>query len=124
VYPNLRKHNWQHDHYEDWPLNVICLNSINLTKAAITLNGNSTDLFVINVTSPTAGFILASSQIVLSGELTADRVIFNFPGTGGMLNIFKNDTVFMGTLLAPQRDIVIDNPAVFGSVHRFHYRHP
>ena len=42
------------------PLSIICVNSINLTKAAITLNGNSTDLFVINVTSPTAGFILCS----------------------------------------------------------------
>jgi choice-of-anchor A domain-containing protein len=48
--------------------------------------------------------------------LTFNRVIFNFPGTGGMLNKFKNDTAFRGTLLAPQRDIVIDNPPVFGSV--------
>ena len=58
---------------------------------------------VINVTSPTASFSLSSSQIVLSGELTADRVIFNFPGTEGTLNIFKNDTVFKGTLLVPHR---------------------
>ncbi len=58
---------------------------------------------VINVTSPTASFSLSSSQIVLSGELTAARVIFNFPGTEGMLNIFKSDTIFRGTLLVPHR---------------------
>jgi hypothetical protein len=40
-------------------------------------------------------------QIALSGGVTADRMIFNFPGTGGVLNIFKNDTVMRGTLLIP-----------------------
>jgi len=98
------------------PLNVICVNSINLVKSTLTLVGNSTDVFVINVTSPTAKFILSSTKIVLSGGVTSDRLTFNFPGTGGMLSIFKNDTVMNGTLLAPQRDIVIDNPPVNGSV--------
>jgi len=98
------------------PVNVICVNSINLVKSAITLVGSATDTFVINVTSPTAGFTLSTSQIVLSGGLTSDHVIFNFPGTGGMLNVFKQPTVMNGTLLAPQRDIVIDNPPVNGSV--------
>ena len=98
------------------PLNVICVNSINLNKKTLTLNGSSSNVFVINVTSPTAGFSFAASQIVLSGGLTSNNVIFNFPGTGGMLNVFKNDSIFRGTILAPQRDIVIDNPPVFGSV--------
>jgi hypothetical protein len=36
--------------------------------------------------------------------------------TGGMFDIKGNSTVVNGILLAPQRDIVIDNPPVFGSV--------
>ena len=28
-------------------------------------------------------------------------MIFNFPGTGGLLNVFKNDTVMRRTLLVP-----------------------
>jgi choice-of-anchor A domain-containing protein len=99
-------------------LNVICVNSINLTKKTLTLMGDfsGTDAFVINVTSPTADFILNGSHIVLSAGLTSDRVIFNFPGTGGSLQVYKASTVMNGTLLAPQRDIDINNPAVFGSV--------
>jgi len=99
------------------PLNVICVNSIQINKKTLTLvgNGSGCDVFVINVTSPTAPFNFAG-QVVLSGGLTSDRVTFNFPGTGGALRIYKNDTVFNGTLLAPRRDIVIDNPPVNGSV--------
>ena len=46
-------------------LNVISVNSINLVKKTLTLvgNGSGCDLFVINVTSPTAAFILSSSQM-------------------------------------------------------------
>jgi len=98
------------------PLNVICVNSVNLTQANITLVGSSCDVFVINVTSPTADFILNGGQIVLSGGLTSDHVIFNFPGTGGMLKIYKPNGVVNGTLLAPQRDILIDKAAIYGSV--------
>jgi hypothetical protein len=50
------------------------------------LLGNSSDIFVINVTSSTAQFILSRSQIILSGGLTANHVLLYIPGTEGMLN--------------------------------------
>jgi uncharacterized repeat protein (TIGR01451 family) len=100
--------------------NVICVNSINLTKKNLTLVGNNTgtDVFLFNVTSPTALFVLNNAKVLLSGGLTANRVLFNFPGGGGSLQIYKASTapVMNGMLLAPQRDIVIDNPPVVGSV--------
>jgi choice-of-anchor A domain-containing protein len=99
-------------------LNVIKVNLVNLTKKTLTLSGNSTDTFIINVTSPTANFVLNNSKILLTGGLTANHVTVNFPGTGGSLSIYKASTVPVvnGTILAPQRDIVIDNPPVLGSV--------
>ena len=100
--------------------NVICVNSINLTKKNLTLVGNNTgtDVFLINVTSPTALFVLNNAKVLLSGGLSANRVVFNFPGGGGSLQVYKASTapVMSGALLAPQRDIVIDNPPVLGSV--------
>ena len=96
------------------------MNSINLTKKNLTLVGNNsgTDVFLINVKSPTALFALNNSKILLSGGLTANHVILNFPVMGGSLQVYKASTVPVvnGTLLAPQRDIVIDNPPVVGSV--------
>jgi hypothetical protein len=99
-------------------LNVINVNLVNLTKKDLTLSGNSTDTFVINVTSPTANFVLNNAKILLTGGLTANHVTVNFPGTGGSLSIYKASTVPVvnGTILAPQRDILIDNPPVVGSV--------
>jgi hypothetical protein len=99
-------------------LNVINVNSINLTKLNLTLSGSSTDTFVINVTSPTASFVLNNAKILLTGGLTANHVTLNFPGTGGSLSVYKASTVpvMNGTLLAPRRDILIDNPPVNGSV--------
>jgi uncharacterized repeat protein (TIGR01451 family) len=99
-------------------LNVIKVNLVNLTKKNLTLSGNSTDTFVINVTSPTANFVLNNAKILLTGGLTANHVTVNFPGTGGSLSIYKASTVPVvnGTILAPQRDILIDNPPVVGSV--------
>jgi len=93
------------------------VNSINLSSTLTLVgNGSGCDVFVINVTDPTAVFNFNGDQIVLSGGLTPDRVTFNFPGTGGGINIFKNNAIFRGTILAPQRDVEIDSAAVFGSV--------
>jgi hypothetical protein len=101
-------------------LNVIRVNSINLVKKNLTLIGNSTDTFLINVTSPTALFVLNGVHVILSGGLTPNHVVFNFPGTGGTVQVFKQNSGLNGTLLAPQRDITIDNvtdnPWVTGSV--------
>jgi Putative Ice-binding-like adhesive domain len=49
-----------------------------------------------------------SSQVILSGGLTPNHVIFNFPGTG-TVQVYKQTAGLNGTLLAPQRDITIDN---------------
>jgi hypothetical protein len=82
-------------------LNVIRVNSINLTKKTLTLVGNATDTFLINVTSPTALFVLNGVQVILSGGLTPNHVVFNFPGPGGTVHVYKQNTGLNGTLLAP-----------------------
>ena len=96
------------------------MNSINLTKANLTLVGSSTDTFLINVTSPTALFVLNGVKVILSGGLTPNHVIFNLPGTGGTVQVYKQTSGLNGTLLAPQRNVTIDNvtvsPWVTGSV--------
>ena len=101
-------------------LNVINVNSINLTKANLTLVGSSTDTFLINVTSPTALFVLNGVKVILSGGLTPNHVVFNLPGTGGTVQVYKQTSGLNGTLLAPQRNVTIDNvtvsPWVTGSV--------
>ena len=55
--------------------------------------------------------------MILSGGLTANQVTFNLPGTGEGLQIYKASSVPVvnGTILAPQRDILVDNPPVLGS---------
>jgi hypothetical protein len=86
-------------------LNVVSVPSITEgTNATLTLNGAATDTFVINVgntTTPGSLQVGNGASVVLTGGITADRVIFNLIGTGSTAQL-GNHTAFNGTILGPQ----------------------
>lgn len=51
-----------------------------ISNAAITISGTSSDIFVINVT----GQYMTNVSMILSGGVTASDILFNFTGTGGV----------------------------------------
>ena len=84
--------------------NVVSVPSITAgTNSVITLQGASTDTFVINIGGADPGSLQLGNgaSIVLSGGITPDRVIFNLIGSGTAAQL-GNHTVFNGTILAPQ----------------------
>lgn len=75
-------------------LNVIDVKSFQ--NAVLTLNGSANDYFVINV----AGDFSTNKAMVLTGGVTANRVLFNLLGSKG--NIFQTSggNALFGTFLA------------------------
>jgi hypothetical protein len=91
--------------------NVIAVNGIDINGGSITFSGGANDVFVVNVTD---GMQLSHAQIILTGGVTANNLIFNFATAGAELKANKADTVVFGTWLAPYRDIEIkDSGLVF-----------
>ena len=90
--------------------NVITLSSLSYNSRTLTLSGGADDVFVFNVSG---GFTFANSQIALSGGVTANHVVFNFPTAGPTVKLSKSTNVVNGTFLAPQRDLIYHNPAGF-----------
>jgi len=86
-------------------VNVIALPSITTgTKSTITINAGATEFVIVNIGSTTDSGSLQlgnGASIVLSGGITPDHVIFNLIGTGTTAQL-GNNTVFNGTILAPQ----------------------
>ena len=94
-------------------LNVINVGSITLVKKVLTLKGGPNDIFIINVAG---NFSMGSSQVVLAGGVTVGHVLWNFPGTGTSVKVYKDITSVSGTFLAPFRDYVQDVATLYGSV--------
>jgi choice-of-anchor A domain-containing protein len=94
-------------------LNVIKVGSVVLVKQVLTLSGGPNDVFIFNVSGD---FSLGSSQIKLVGGVTASQVLWNFPGTGTTVNVYKDVTSACGTFLVPFRDYVQDVAALNGAV--------
>jgi Ice-binding-like len=93
--------------------NVIALNSVNLVKGTITIQGGASDVFVFNVRG---GFNFSSSQMQLVG-VNANNVLWNFPVSGsGDVDIFKAVTVADGVFLAPNRNAIVDQAIINGKV--------
>ena len=86
-------------------INVVALPSITTgTKATITISAGATEFLIVNVgtaTDPGSLQLGNGALIVLSGGITPDHVIFNLIGAGTTAQL-GNDTVFNGTILAPQ----------------------
>jgi len=94
-------------------LNVINVGSIVLVKKVLTLKGGPNDIFIINVSGD---FSMGSSQVVLAGGVTVNHVLWNVPGTGTTVNVYKSVTSVSGTFLVPYRDYVQDVATLYGSV--------
>jgi choice-of-anchor A domain-containing protein len=91
--------------------NVIRLAGVNMVKGSLTISGPIGSVFIINVTG---GFNFSSSQMVLSGGVQANNIIWNFIGAGADINIFKPATQAYGTFLAPYRNVIQNHAALNG----------
>jgi len=94
-------------------INVIKVGSVVLVKKVLTINGGPNDIFIINVSGD---FSMGSAQVVLRGGVRAGQVLWNFPGTGTTVKVYKAVTSASGTFLAPLRDYVQDGATLYGSV--------
>ena len=92
-------------------LNVIAVPSIHLGDgASLTITGSAAALVIVNVGSgKRPGTLLLGKRgaILLSGGITADKVVFNVAG-GGRVTL-GGQTVFHGTILAPAQSLSIGN---------------
>jgi choice-of-anchor A domain-containing protein len=93
---------------------------IDITGSASTTNpytwafaaANANDKFVVNIGGDVA---LAQLQISLMG-ITADQLIFNLTGascSSCTAEVNKSDSVWFGTILAPDYDVRVHNPFPF-----------
>jgi hypothetical protein len=91
--------------------NVVAMSSLTYgSGGTLTLQGGANDVFIINVAG---GFTFYQGTIALSGGVTADHVLFNFPTTGSLIDLSKSNNVINGTFLAPSRNVNYHNPAFF-----------
>lgn len=92
-------------------LNIYRLGSLNYNSDVLTLIGGANDVFVFDVTG---NFDFSQSQIVLTGGITANNVLFNFlTGSSGHVDLNKAANEFYGTILSPSAPIDYHNPATF-----------
>ena len=91
-------------------ITVASFTSLNYNTDILTISGNFADVFVINVMGNWTYF---DSQIVLTGGVTADHVLFNFPVSGASIEFSKATNVINGTFLAPYGSALYHNPAAF-----------
>jgi hypothetical protein len=92
-------------------INVVQLASLNMNSDVLELKGDASDYFLINVLGD---FQFSQSEVRLTGGLTADHVIFNFPNAS-TINLNKSSNIFNGTILAPKlnTNLIYHNPAQF-----------
>jgi hypothetical protein len=108
---------------------VFTVSGINAPNGVLTINGDGTHNVVFNISAAADGNF-HFNQIVLTGGLTSDNVLFNFfggnPGTldgGPGLNINTGggspshpDYIIYGTFLDPFGDINISDSQLYGRV--------
>ncbi len=87
--------------------NVLNVNNVNLNGQVLTFDGTGGDgQLIVNILGD---FLVAQSQILLSGDLTDLEVLFNVIGTGTKVSAFKDSTEVHGILLATHRAINIQD---------------
>ncbi len=93
-------------------LNVVKIDSLDMKSDILTLTGDASDYFVINVLGD---FKFAQSEVQLIGGVTANHVIWNFPVLPGshVIDLDKAENIFNGTILAPDDAVGYHNPATF-----------
>lgn len=94
------------------PLTVVQLRQgINLNKT-LTIAGGSGDAFVFNVPDGQTIALSGGGQIVLTGGVTPDNILFNVMGSHGGGLTFTGDSDTVGTFLGLDRAITVS-----GRVH-------
>jgi hypothetical protein len=88
---------------------VYSATDLNFNGVTLTINGLAGSTFVLN---DSGGFNFSQSQIVLTGGIGINDVLFNVTGTGTLVDVNKGSSAFQGTLLAVNRDITLDNLGV------------
>ena len=89
--------------------NVINFTSLNYNPATLTLQGTSSDIFVINVAGSS---LFSASSVVLSGGVTFNHVIYNFPNSGTTVTI-QGSVLEGGTFLVPYGTIAYSTGGSF-----------
>jgi hypothetical protein len=91
-------------------INVISMSSVNVKSRVLTFSGPADAVFVVNVAGH---FEFAQSEMRLTGGVTANKIVWNFPTAGNTILLYKAENIIRGTFLAPQRDVNYHNPASF-----------
>jgi len=90
-------------------VNVIAVSGITL-GGVLTLNGPAGSQVVLN---DSGSMTLTGGQIVLTGGLTANDVVFNDTGTG---NVMMTGGVLDGTILAPNTSVTMTGGVLNGEI--------
>lgn len=84
-------------------VNVIAISGLNLSNATLTLNGPAGSQFIIN---DSGAFTLNSSQILLTGGVTSQDVVFNVTSSNQISTSgSSSESVITGNILAPTSNI-------------------
>ena len=89
---------------------MLNLTTLSLGKnQTLTLSGSSTDVFILNISQT---FLLAAqSQIVLTGGLIWNDVLFNVTGKGSQVTLGAQSTL-NGILMANKRTVYMDGGSI------------
>lgn len=98
-------------------LDVIRVTGMVALKQGLTLEGNSSDFFVFQLTTGASGHVLTLSGMTMTllGGVTADHIVWSLAGKGGDIVINAGAKVY-GTFLAPYRNITVDHGDITGRV--------
>lgn len=91
---------------------VLSLQSFAISNGTFTLQGTATTTFIINVAK---NFSLNNGNIVLSGGVIPQNVLFNIRGSGGQVSL-NQGTHLPGVLLAINRKVDLSGGRVLGKV--------
>ena len=83
--------------------------AFDLNKTTLTITGGPFERLILNVSGP---FDFHQSEIVLQGGITADNVLFNVLGTGDVVTVGHSESIFLGDLLAVEREIIVSELGV------------
>lgn len=89
---------------------VLDVSSLSVSNGSLTLHGTSSDVFIINITGGGGITFQNTANIVLTGGLTADNVLFNVESTNATVTLQASaGSVFNGTILAINSGASLNN---------------
>lgn len=116
-FPDIRLTGYQSQTVASAPGSTVTLNLQNFTlsgHSTLTLLGDATSTFIINVTNQFS--LTQSAKVLLSGGLQWDHVFFNVLGPGATV-ILSGKSILVGSLTASERKVRLDGSAmIYGAV--------